>query len=98
MDADRVRALIAEHNIDTIKIGGPDLDGIFRGKRLPAHVFVEGLEHGFAQCDVIFGWDIAEDLVPNLRFTGWETGYPDVLMQPDLATFALVPWEDRVAS
>ena len=98
MDVDRVRAQIVEHGIDTIKIGGPDLDGIYRGKRLPAQVFLEGLEHGFAQCDVIFGWDIAEDLVPNLHFTGWETGYPDVIMHPDLSTFAIVPWEDRVGS
>ena len=61
-------------------------------------MFLDGLEHGFAQCDVIFGWDIAEDLVPNLRFTGWETGYPDIIAHPDLATFRLVPWEDRVAA
>ncbi len=98
MDAAQVRALIADRGIDTVKVGGPDLDGIFRGKRMPAHVFIDGLEHGYAQCDVIFGWDIAEDLVPNLRFTGWESGYPDVICHPDLSTFRIVPWEDGVGT
>src|SRR5579863_10431127 len=77
-----VRALIAEGAIDTVKIGAADLDGVYRGKRVPATMFLEGLEQGFAQCDVIYGWDIAEDLVPDLRFTGWETGYPDLIGHP----------------
>jgi glutamine synthetase len=97
-EIERVRSVIAEHNIDTVKIGGPDLDGIYRGKRIPAVAFLEGLDHGFAQCDVVFGWDIAEDLVPDLRFTGWESGYPDIIGRPDLSTFRVVPWEDRVAT
>ncbi len=69
------------------------IDGVYRGKRITAATFLDGLEKGFAQCDVIFGWDIAEDLVPGLRFTGWQSGYPDILMIPDLDTFAVVPWE-----
>ena len=89
---------LAEHQIDTVKIGGPDYDGIFRGKRLPADVFLAGLEHGFAQGDVLFGWDIAENLVPGLRFTNWDTGYADLRMVPDLATLRRVPWEERTAA
>ncbi|MDB5059569.1 MAG: glutamine synthetase, partial [Chloroflexi bacterium] len=94
----QVRALIADRGIDTVKIGGADLDGVYRGKRIPARAFLDGLDHGFAQCDVIFGWDIGEELVPGLKFTGWESGYPDIIGHPDLATFSSVPWEDRVAS
>lgn len=94
----RIEQIIAEHTIDTVKIGGPDYDGIYRGKRLPSDVFLDGIEHGFAQGDVLFGWDIAEDLVPGLRFTNWDTGYADLRMRPDLATFRAVPWEDRVAT
>lgn len=97
-DRARVEQVIQERDIDTVKIGGPDFDGVFRGKRLPADVFLEGLERGFAQGDVLFGWDIAEDLVPGLRFTNWDTGYADLRMRPDLATFRTVPWEERVAT
>jgi glutamine synthetase len=94
----RVAQLMQEHAIDTIKIGGCDFDGVFRGKRLPSDVFLKGLEHGFAQGDVLFGWDIAEDLVPGLRLTNWDTGYADLRMRPDLATFRIVPWEEHVAT
>ncbi len=98
MDLSDARALLLAHAIHTVKIGGPDLDGAYRGKRLPAETFLEGAEQGFAQCDVIFGWDIAEELVPGLPFTGFETGYPDIIAVPDLATLAVVPWEPGVAS
>src|SRR5215813_11348790 len=94
----RVEQIIGEHQVDTVKIGGPDFDGIYRGKRLPADVFLEGLEHGFAQGDVLFGWDIAEELVPGLRFTSWDSGYADLRMVPDLDTFRHVPWEEHVAT
>jgi glutamine synthetase len=94
----RVEQLIQEREIDTVKIGGADYDGIFRGKRLPADVFLDGLEYGFAQGDVLFGWDIGEELVPGLRYTNWDTGYADLRMLPDLATFRVVPWEAHSAS
>jgi glutamine synthetase len=93
-----VEQVISEHHVDTVKIGGPDFDGVFRGKRLPADVFLSGLEHGYAQGDVLFGWDIDEQLVPGLRFTNWDSGYADMRMQPDLSTFRLVPWEEGVAT
>ncbi len=94
----RVEQLIQEREIDTVKIGGPDYDGIFRGKRLPVDVFLDGAEAGFAQGDVLFGWDIGEDLVPGLRFTNWDTGYADLRMRPDLVSFRAVPWEAHTAS
>ncbi|MFI5273697.1 MAG: glutamine synthetase family protein [Ktedonobacterales bacterium] len=97
-DRAQIERTIAEHQIDIIKIGGPDYDGIFRGKRLPKDVFLDGLERGFAQGDVLFGWDIAENLVPGLRFTNWDSGYADLRMRPDLATFRRVPWEEHTAT
>src|SRR2546422_881251 len=52
----------------------------------------------YAQCDVLFGWDIAENVLPNLKFSNWERGFADIVMRPDLSTFAMVPWEENVAS
>jgi glutamine synthetase len=97
-DRARVRQIIDEHQIDTVKIGGPDFDGVYRGKRLPVDVFLGGLDAGFAQGDVLFGWDIDEQLVPGLKFTNWDSGYADLRMVPDLDTFRRVPWEERVAT
>src|SRR5581483_5526653 len=89
---------IREHGLRIVKMGGPDLEGAFRGKRYPAEQLLRQLEHGFAQCDCLFGWDIAEDLIDGLRFTGWQTGFPDMEMRPDPDTLRVVPWEPASAT
>ena len=98
MDIAKIEDLIKEGKVEYIKIGAPDMEGVFRGKRVASKFFLGSLEDGFAQCDVLFGWDIAENVLPNLKFSNWERGFADVVMKPDLSTFADVPWEDNVAS
>jgi glutamine synthetase len=98
MERAEIKRLIEEGAIEYIKIGTPDIEGVFRGKRLAARHFLNSLDDGFAQCDVIFGWDIAENILPNLKVSNWEHGFADVILKPDLSTFKLVPWEDRIAS
>jgi glutamine synthetase len=98
MDVLSIKTLIEEGKIEFVKIGSPDIEGIFRGKRVSAQHFLGSLEDGFAQCDVLFGWDIAENVLPNLKYSNWERGFADIVMKPDLSTFALVPWEEHVAS
>jgi glutamine synthetase len=98
MELSEIKQLIAEHKIEYVKIGAPDIEGVFRGKRVSAKFFLNSLEDGFAQCDVLFGWDIAENVLPNLKASNWERGFADIVMKPDLSTFAMVPWENNVAS
>ena len=98
MDLEQVRQLISEREIEVVKVGGADMDGVFRGKRILAPHFLEGCQAGFPQCDVIFGWDIAEQLIDGLAVGSAETGYADIVMQPDLATFRAVPWEPKAAA
>src|SRR5215472_7237376 len=98
MEITEIKRLIDEGKIEYVKIGTPDIEGVYRGKRVAARHFLNSLEDGFAQCDVIFGWDIAENVLPDLKVSNWEHGFADVILKPDLATFKLVPWEERVAS
>jgi glutamine synthetase len=93
-----VARLIEENNVRTVRIGGADLDGVFRGKRVSAETFLSGIEQGFPQCDVVFGWDIADEVIGTLPFSNWEIGFGDVIMRPDLNTVALVPWEEGSAN
>jgi glutamine synthetase len=96
-----VERLIAEHRVETVKIGTPDMDGVYRGKRVAAKQFVDGLAgRGFAQCDVIFGWDIAEEIIaePPLAIGSADGGFADVFMRPDLDTLRIVPWEPATAA
>src|SRR6266478_1334914 len=98
MDISRIKQLIDDGKIEYVKIGAPDIEGVYRGKRVAATHFLHSLDEGFGQCDVLFGWDIGEVVLPNLKFSNWERGFADIVMKPDLATFALVPWEEHVAS
>src|SRR2546421_1669897 len=97
MEIAEVKQLVDSGKVEYVKIGASDIEGVFRGKRVAAQHFLNSLEDGFAQCDVIFGWDIAEAVLPNLKFSNWEHGFSDILMKPDLSTFALVPWEENVS-
>jgi glutamine synthetase len=98
MELADIKRLIEEGKIEYVKIGAPDIEGVFRGKRVAAKHFLNSLDEGFGQCDVLFGWDIGEVVLPNLKFSNWERGFADIVMKPDLSTFALVPWEEHVAS
>lgn len=98
MDIAAIKQLVEEGKIEYVKVGAADIEGVYRGKRVAAKFFLDSLADGFAQCDVLFGWDIAENVLPNLKFSNWERGFADVVMKPDLATFAPVPWEENVYS
>jgi glutamine synthetase len=98
MELAEIKRLIEDGNIEYVKIGAPDIEGVYRGKRVAAKHFLHSLEEGFGQCDVLFGWDIGEVVLPHLKFSNWERGFADIVMKPDLSTFALVPWEEQVAS
>src|SRR5512135_2525902 len=98
MDLAEIKGLIDEGTVEYVKIGAADIEGVYRGKRVAANHFVNSLQDGFAQCDVLFGWDIGEVVLPNLKFSNWERGFADIVMKPDLSTFGLEPWEDHVAS
>lgn len=93
-----VKSLIEAGKVEYIKIGVPDLEGVYRGKRVASRFFLDALTDGFAQCDVLFGWDIAENVLPHLKISNWERGFGDFVMEPDLSTFAQVPWENGTAS
>src|SRR5436305_10908878 len=98
MELAEITRLIEEGTVEYVKIGAADIEGVYRGKRVAANHFLNSLEDGFAQCDVLFGWDIGEVVLPNLKFSNWERGFADIVMKPDLSTFAMVPWEENVAS
>ncbi|HLZ57035.1 MAG TPA: hypothetical protein VKR06_08820, partial [Ktedonosporobacter sp.] len=99
MDISAIKQLMGDGKLEYVKIGAPDMEGVYRGKRVASRFFLDSFADGFAQCDVLFGWDIAENvLTDHLKFSNWERGFADIVMKPDLATFAPVPWEENVAS
>lgn len=96
---DDLKAFVAEHGIRTFKVGAVDIDGLWRGKRIAAPYFLESVaDKGTNICNILFGWDMQDETISNLTYTGWQTGYPDVTLLPDLRTLKPVPWEPGTAS
>lgn len=91
---DDVRALFDRHQIRTVQFGMPDIDGLLRGKFVPAEFFLESIaRRGSTVPNIVFGWDIEDTLMDCLSFSGWQTGYSDVVLKPDLSTIRAIPWD-----
>jgi glutamine synthetase len=89
------RAIIEERNIDYIKLGVFDMDGILRGKYINRSKFYSALESGFGFCDVVLGWDSDDQLYDSATYTGWHTAYPDAWVEVLPETCREIPFEEN---
>lgn len=94
----RLEAWLHEKGVTKAKIGAFDVDGVWRGKYVSLEKLVSAAKGGLGFCDVVFGWDLADDLYDNAKVTGWHTGYPDAHAVVDLATARVIPWEPDTAA
>ncbi len=79
---------------DFIKVAVTDIDGILRGKYLHRDKLLGAIDNGFGFCNVVLGWDLADECYDDATYTGWHTGYPDADVRLDLGTLRYIPWED----
>jgi len=75
--AAQARQIVKQRGLDFVKVGVFDIDGVLRGKLMGREKFLSAVDKGFGFCDVVLGWDSADQLYDNTTFTGWHTGYPD---------------------
>jgi glutamine synthetase len=75
------KQIVNDRGLTHVKVAVSDIDGIMRGKYLSKDKFFSALESGFGFCDVIFGWDLNDQLYDNVKFTGWHTAYPDAMVR-----------------
>ncbi|HZH15163.1 MAG TPA: glutamine synthetase family protein [Archangium sp.] len=97
-DMDVLQKWIEENGVRQVKIGGVDIDGVWRGKYVSVEKFLSACKGGLGFCDVVFGWDITDELLDNTRVTGWHTGYPDGHAKVDMSTGRIIPWEPDTAA
>jgi glutamine synthetase len=93
-----LRGWLDERQVTKAKLGAFDVDGVFRGKYVSLEKLLSAVRGGLGFCDVVFGWDLADELYDNARVTGWHTGYPDARAVVDLATARVIPWEPDTAA
>ncbi|ADP71382.1 glutamine synthetase catalytic region [Rhodomicrobium vannielii ATCC 17100] len=80
----------------TIVLGVGDVNGVMRGKRIPASNWATTCEDGKAICAAIFALDMTSDIW-DTPFCSFDNGYPDVHLFPLAAPPVAVPWEPGVA-
>ena len=92
MTFDALKAAVAKGDIDTVLVAGVDMQGRLVGKRFHAAFFCDGGWKETHCCNYLLAVDMEMTTVPGYKSTGWETGYGDYVLQPDMTTLRAVPW------
>ncbi len=101
-DAAEVMNAIRSGEITTVIVGGCDLSGVFRAKRISAERFLGSDEPSVQFSEYTFVIDIADHVQPRPEgYEGWwpgfHTGMADIDAVCDLTTLRRVPWLERTA-
>lgn len=91
-----LKSLVGQSGSGFVKIGVPDIDGVLRGQYMSKKKFLASLDGGFGFCEVVLGWDAADQLYDNTAKTGWHSGYGDVPVRILPETAGLMPTEPGV--
>ena len=98
MNLDELKTEVSGGAIDTVLLAITDMQGRLMGKRLVAKHFVEDVAaHGAEGCNYLLAVDVDMTPVSGFAMASWERGYGDFLMQPDLDTLRIVPWQEGTA-
>lgn len=94
----RLDAAIAADEIDTVIVAFPDAQGRLVGKRVTGRMWRdEVLPHGAEVCDYLLSVDVDVNTVDGYAMSGWERGYGDMMLAPDLSTLRTLPWQPGTA-
>jgi glutamine synthetase len=88
---------VAGHDIDTVVLCFPDMQGRLIGKRMQAEYFLETAHVETHGCDYLLANDIDMEPVPGYAAANWEKGYGDFVLKPDLTTLRRLPWLEGTA-
>ncbi len=94
LSAEALIDLVRSDAFKAFKVGVVDIDGVMRGKYMHRDKLVSSLQSGFGFCDVVLGWDSQDQILDNLQYTGWHTGFPDVEVRLAPETARSLPFED----
>ena len=89
---DELKAEVKAGTIDTVVAAMVDLQGRLIGKRFHAQFFADGGYEETHGCNYLLGVDIEMEPVPGYKAIGWDKGYGDFVLKPDMATLRRTPW------
>ncbi|WP_055612210.1 glutamine synthetase family protein [Streptomyces phaeochromogenes] len=83
-------------DITTVLLAVPNMLGQLKGKRLDASGFLktieDGSEGGAEVCAYVLATDVDMEPLDGFELTGWEAGFGDFGVVPDLATIRRLPY------
>jgi glutamine synthetase len=94
-DVEAVCERLRADGVDVVRVSYPDLIGVDRGRDVLLDQLPAAAGHGLAFCRAVYHTSPMGDVVPVQG--GLEAGLPDILVRPDLATLAPLPWEPHAA-
>lgn len=92
-----VKKFIEENDINTVEVGFADINGVLRGKRLPARFFKKCAEEGTGMAKAPFAWDIQCGVYDDIELANFGNGFPDMYVKPILSTLRKIPWREGSA-
>ena len=94
---DELKKDVTERRIDTVLACVVDMQGRLMGKRFQAEFFVESAYEETHCCNYLLATDMEMETVPGYKSAGWDKGYGDYTLKPDLSTLRRVPWLEGTA-
>lgn len=89
---DDLKKQAEDGTVDTVLVCFVDMQGRMMGKRFHAKHFVkEGYDETHC-CNYLLATDLEMETPGGYASAGWQTGYGDYVMKPDLDTLRPVPW------
>ncbi len=88
---DALKAAVDAGEIDTVMVALIDMQGRLMGKRYHARHFLDAHDETHC-CNYLLATDYEMFTVPGYKASGWQAGYGDYAMIPDLTTLRRLPW------
>ncbi len=89
---------VAGRTVDTVVLALVDMEGRLVGKRLTARHFLEAaVGHGAEFCEYVLATDVDMSPQQGYGLAGWNRGFGDFMLKPDLSTLRMLPWQPGTA-
>jgi len=98
LTVDELADAIAADEIDTVIVAFPDAQGRLVGKRVAGRFWLDEVAgHGAEVCDYLLSVDVDVNTIDGYEMSGWDKGYGDLVLRPDMATLRRIPWQPATA-
>jgi len=98
VNIEALREAVRLQEIDTVVVAITDMQGRLQGKRFHAQFFMDEVtKHATEACAYLLAVDTEMNTVDGYELASWDNGYGDFVLEPDMATLRVLPWQPGTA-